>query len=166
MVECALVLFNFGEPNRGSFSCLPSVHRGGDMLLYLCPPSAVCECQRFLWCRRSNMRCWRNAGLILAHRLRRWATISRVLGYRVVFGATLNVGQHHRRPDNMNPALVQSIVPVPPACRYRQHEVLTSAEWILDSTGDASPTFNRHWVGVGLYSPPAVSRPACYWTQP
>ena len=24
------------------------------------------------------------------------------------------------------------------------------AEWILASTGDAGPKFNRHWVGVGL----------------
>ena len=37
-----------------------------------------------------------------------------------------------------------------------QHEVLTSAEWILASTGDNGPTFTRHWVGVALYSPPAV----------
>ena len=35
-------------------------------------------------------------------------------------------------------------------------EVLTRVEWILASTGDAGPTFNRHWVGVGLYSPLAV----------
>ena len=31
-----------------------------------------------------------------------------------------------------------------------QHEVLTRTKWILASTGDAGPTFNRHWVGVGL----------------
>ena len=34
--------------------------------------------------------------------------------------------------------------------------VCPMAEWILASIGDAGPTFNRHWVGVGLYSPPAV----------
>ena len=95
------------------------------------------------------------------------ANISPVLGYRVVFGATLNVRQHHRQWANINPALVQSIIPVPTACRYCQHEVLTRAEWILASTSDAGPTFNRHWVGFGLYSLPAVSttRPACYRTQ-
>ena len=36
---------------------------------------------------------------------------------------------------------------------YSQHEVglLTTVEWILASTGDAGPTFTRHWVGVGLH---------------
>ena len=87
---------------------------------------------------------------------RRWANISPVLGYCVVFGASLNVGQRHRRRAKINQALVQSIV----------HEVLTRAELILTSTGDAGPTFNRHWVGVGLYSPPAVctARPAAQQT--
>ena len=45
----------------------------------------------------------------------------------------------------------------------RQHEVLTRSEWILASIGNADPTFNRHWVGVGLYSPQTASctaRPA------
>ena len=53
-------------------------------------------------------------------------------------------------------------MPVPPACRYTQHEVLTRTEGILASTSDSDPTFNWHWVGVGLWSPPAVSntRPA------
>ena len=59
-----------------------------------------------LSCRRSNTRCWPNAGLLLAHRLRRWANISPVLGYCVVFDATLNVGQRHRRQANINPAFV------------------------------------------------------------
>ena len=64
-----------------------------------------------LSCRRSNTR--PNAGLLLAHRLRRLAYISPVLaGYRVVFVATLNVGQHHRRRTKINPVFVQSIVPV------------------------------------------------------
>ena len=133
------------------------------MLLYLCPLSAVSvsvpfiSVQRFLSCRRSNTRRWPNDGLMLAHCLiRRWANISPLLGYCVTFGATLIVGQRHRRRANINPALVQSIVPVPRVWRYRQHEVLTRAEWILTSTGDAGTAFNRHWVGVGLYSPPAV----------
>ena len=45
-------------------------------------------------------------GLLLAHRLWRWANISPVLGYRVVFDATLNVRQRHA---NINPAFAQSI---------------------------------------------------------
>ena len=52
---------------------------------------------------------------MLAHRLRHWPNISPVFGYRVVFGATLNVGKRHRRRANINPALVQSIVLVQPA---------------------------------------------------
>ena len=44
--------------------------------------------------------------------------ISPVLGYSVVFGARLNVGQRHRRRANINSALVQSIVPV---VAYSQH---------------------------------------------
>ena len=37
-----------------------------------------------------------------------WANISPVLGYRVMFDATLNVGQRHRRRANINPALAES----------------------------------------------------------
>ena len=37
-----------------------------------------------------------------------WANVGPVLGNRVLFGATLNVGQFHRRRANINPALVQS----------------------------------------------------------
>ena len=136
----------------------PLSQRGGDMLVYPCPLvclSLCCE-SSMLWvclpfislhsfvsCRRSNTRRWPNAGLMLAHRLRRWPTINPVLGFRVVFGTTLNVGQRHRRRANINPALLQSIVTLPPACMYLQHEVLTRTECILASTGDAGPTFNR-----------------------
>ena len=64
-----------------------------------------------LSCRWSNTS--HDAGLLLAHRLRRLANISPVLaGCRVVFVATLNMGQHHRRRTNINPVFVQSIVPV------------------------------------------------------
>ena len=123
----------------------------------VCAKILFISLQRFLSCRRSNTRRWPYAGLMLAHRLQRWANIIPVLGYCVVFGTTLNVGQRHRRRVNITPALVQSIVPVPLVCRYRQHEVLTRTEWILASTGDVCTTFNRHWVVVGLSSPPAVS---------
>ena len=107
-------------------------------------------CQRFLSCRRSNTKHWPNARLMLAHRLRCWANISPVLGYCVVFGATLDVGQCHRLRASINPALVQSIMPLPAAYRCPQHKVLLRTEWILASTGDAGPTFSRHWVGVCL----------------
>ena len=99
-------------------------------------------------CRWSSTRRWPNSGLLLVHRPRRWANISPVLGYRVAFDATLNVGQRHRWRASNNPALVKA------SCRnYSQHEVglLTTVEWILASTGDAGPTFNRHWFGVGLH---------------
>ena len=50
------------------------------------------------------------------------------------------------------PTLTQLLLKA--SCRYySQHEVglLTTAKWILASTGDAGPTFNRHWVGVSLH---------------
>ena len=100
---------------------------GINKLSYLCLPSIEVEIYCFtshrsfarhisfvsvhslrLSCRRSNTRRWPNVGLLLAHRLRRWANISPVLGYRVVFDATLNVGQRHRRRANINPALASS----------------------------------------------------------
>ena len=56
--------------------------------------------------RRSNTRRWPNAGLLLANPLQCWADISSVLGYPVLFDATLNVGQRHRRRANINPAFV------------------------------------------------------------
>ena len=71
----------------------------------------VCAlCSLSLSCRRSNTRRWPNVGLLLAHRLR--ANISPVLGYGVVVDTILNVGQRHRRRANINPAFVQSIVPI------------------------------------------------------
>ena len=105
----------------------------GSQSVSLCwEPSVLWVCLRFislqcfLWYRRSNTRRWPNAGLMLSHRLWHWANISPVLGYRVVFGITLNVGQRHRRRANINPALVQSIVPI----LYRQHA--GTAEWSTD----------------------------------
>ena len=61
-----------------------------------------------LSCRLLNTRHWPNVRLLLAHRLRRWANISPVLGYRVVFDATLIVGQRHRQRASINPALASS----------------------------------------------------------
>ena len=90
-------------------------------VLWVCHP--FISLHHFVSCRRFNTRRWPNAGLMLAHRLHRWPTISLVLGYHVVFGATLNVGQRHRRRANINPALIQSIVTIAPACRYPQHEI-------------------------------------------
>ena len=60
------------------------------------------------------------------------------MGYRVVFDATLHVGQRHRRRATINSAFVQSIEGY-----YIQHEMglLTTVEWILACTGDAGPTF-------------------------
>ena len=52
---------------------------------------------------------------MLAHSLRRWPNISPVLNYCFVLGATLNVGQRQTGRANINLALFQSIVLVPPA---------------------------------------------------
>ena len=96
----------------------------------------------------ANTRRWPNAGLMLALRLQYWAqywvTVS-CLAPRWMWASVTHGG----------PTLTQLWFKA--SCRFRQHEVLTRAEWILASTGDVGPTFNRHWVGVSLNSPPAVS---------
>ena len=85
------------------------------------------------------------AGIMLAHRLRRWAKISPVLGYCVLF-----------RPSWMwasitdgGPTLTHIWLKASRQ-QYSHHEVglLTTVEWIIASTGDAGPLFNRHWGGV------------------
>ena len=104
--------------------------RGGEILVYLCPLSSsarfVSVRSLCLSCLRLNMWRWPNAGLMLAHRLRRWASIC----------------QHFHaecRPASQTAG--------------QQHEVglLTTVEWILASTGDAGQTFNRHCVSVCLH---------------
>ena len=84
------------------------------MLVYLCLLSVSVQSVRlssgFYRAAPANTRRWRNAGLMLAYRLRRWANISPALGYCVVFVTTLSVGQRHRRRASINPALVQSIL--------------------------------------------------------
>ena len=90
-------------------------------------------------------RCWANVGppstTLTQH--------SPILGYRVVFGATLNVGQRHRRWANINPALVHSVVPILPACRYQQHEVLTIG---LNGYWPAPATLAQHLTDIGSVS--------------
>ena len=129
--------------------CLPSHREVGTCCFTsvrsVCTFSPIHFCKQFLSCRRSNMRRWPNAGLMVAHRLRRWANISPVLGHRVVFGATLNVGQRHRRRANINPALVQSIVSVPPTCRYRSKKY-----WLgLNGYWPAWATLAHHLTDIG-----------------
>ena len=104
---------------------------------------------------------------MLAHRLRRWANISPVLVYCVVFIATLNVGAGVTCGGSSLTQLWLKACAGTASMPGRQHEVLTRAEWILASTDDAGPTFKRHWVCVGLYSPPAVctARPAAQQTR-
>ena len=130
------------------------------MLLYLCALSAICECPILFGPALS---------IVHADKHKTLTKCSANVGppSTTLRQHYLNMGQRHRPQANINPALVQIIVPVPPACRYRQHEVLIRAEWILAYTGEADPTFKRHWVGVGLYSPPAVctARPAAQRTQ-
>ena len=80
---------------------------------------------------------------MLAHRLPRWSNISPVLGYRVVFGATLNVGQRHRRRANINPALDQRIVPLPECMKY----------WLgLNRYWPAPATLAQHSTDIGSVS--------------
>ena len=93
---------------------------------------------------------------------RRSAIISQVLGYLVVFNATPNVGQRHRRRANINPALVQSIVTVPPTCRYLLYvcglwssQQARSLRPVLvqcwPTVCDAGSALNRRWVEYILF---------------
>ena len=83
--------------------CLPSTERERHVALLLTAHFSVrCPCVH-LSCKPSNTRRWPNFMLLLAHRLRRWAKSSPVLGYCVVFDATRNVGQRHRRRAKINP---------------------------------------------------------------
>ena len=104
----------------------------------------VCACCSLsLSCRRSNMRLWPNVGLLLAHRLRRWANISPVLG--VVFDVTPNVGQRHRRQANINPSFVQSIVRVLQPAWSRP----TDYGW-MNTSQHRSPANTRRWTSAGF----------------
>ena len=109
----------------------------------------VCAfCSLSLSCKRSNTRGWPNVGLLLAHRLRRWANISPVLGYRAMFDATLHVDQRHRGPANINPAFAQSIVSVLQPAWSRP----TDYGWMDTSQHRRRwPNITRHWDGVGLH---------------
>ena len=115
----------------------PSLHRGGDMLVYICPLSALSflSIKRFPLCSRRPSQQTQDVAPMLAHRQRRWANIIPVLGYHVVLGATLYVGQPHRRRANINSALVQSIVPVPPA-------------WSTDYGGMNTGQHRRRWSNI------------------
>ena len=97
----------------------------------------VCAfCSLRVSCRRSNTRLRPNVGLLLAHRLCRWANISSALGYSVVFDTTLNVGS----VTDSGPTYQLLF-----KAYYSQHEVglLSTVEWILASTGEAGPTLVR-----------------------
>ena len=111
--------------------------------------------QRFVWYRLSKTRRWPNAGLMLGHHSRRWATIGPVLGYCVVLvgycvGAQMNVRQRHRLRANINPALVQSIVPV----LYRQHAGTGRMKYWLGQNGywPAPAMLAHYFIDIGPMS--------------
>ena len=45
----------------------------------------------------ANMRCWLNAGLLLAHRLRRWTNSKPTLGQRLIFAGYTRPGSAHTK---------------------------------------------------------------------
>ena len=128
--------------------CLPS-HRGGDMLVYLCPHGlsvtfspSVClihlcpSVQCFLWCRLSNRTSWPNAGLCWPivydadSTLQYWVTGSCLVSH--LMWASVTDG---------GPTLTQLWFKA--SCCYHQHEVMTRAEWILPSTVDVGSRTRR-----------------------
>ena len=104
-----LILLSYGTYRRIILSLIYSdilpcimlimspVYRGWNILL--CFSSLICSSDQCCVCAFSpsimqavKHETLTHVGLLLTHRLRRWASISPVLGYRVVFDATLNVG--------------------------------------------------------------------------
>ena len=87
---------------------------------------------------------------MLAHRLLRSARISPILGYRVVFGAPLNVGQRHRRRANINPALVQGYAS-PPLTRQYVSVLYISPEFlcVMENLENCNFTFQA-WKTHGI----------------
>ena len=126
-----------------SYYVSPFKEVGTCWFTFVCSVCPLSLCLRVLSCRRWNTRRGPNAGLMLAHRLRRWANISTVLGYCVAFGVTQNVGQRHRRRANINPALFQSIV-----LNSRQYVGVTCISPMPGHCVRRWPTFKRHWGGV------------------
>ena len=123
--------------------------------IHLCPALSIVQAVK----DETLTQCWTNVGppsTTLSQHQPSIGWPSRVWCHAECGPASKTAGQHYPSFGSKHRAGTASML-VPPA-------VLTRAEWIMASTGDAGPTFNRHCVGVGLYTPP-VSRPACYWTQ-
>ena len=72
----------------------PLTERWGHVAEYPCLLSLSAQLvsvRSLLLCRRSNMRRWPNAGLKLAHSLRRWPSIKQALVQRFVFAGSQSV---------------------------------------------------------------------------
>ena len=110
----------------------------------------------FLSCRRSNTSRGPNVGIMLARHLRRWANVSPVLGYRVVFGATLNVCQRHRWRANINPASMKYW----PGLNGYWQAPATLAQYVTD-IGSVSACTRRHQHALPDPSPGKTRR----WTS-
>ena len=135
------------------------LYRGGDILLHL--PPLVCSSNTLfcvcafspsilqavkqetvfvsvrslsLSCRLSNTRRWPNAGL-------RSANISPVLGHQVMFDATLNVGQRHRRGSTLTQLWFKASRP------YREHAG-TFCMYVAYDRPCRQGAFARCWYSV------------------
>ena len=121
--------------------CLPLYRGGGHIALlltaHLLVTSVFCLCSLTVYHAGGQTRD--------VDPMSGWANISLVLGYRVVFDATLHVGQSHKRRANMNPALVQSIVTVPPICRYLLY---VCGLWLSRQARNVRPVLVECWPTV------------------
>ena len=109
-------------------------------VLSVCPAVSIVQSRA----APANTRWWPYAALMLAHRLQRWANNRPVL----VTVACLAPRWMWANVTDGRPALTQFWFKS--SCRYRQHEVLTRAEWILASTGD------QCWFDAGSAWPACV----------
>ena len=103
------------DTDRGLMFIMSPLYRGGYILLYL---SLLISSSDLLFC---------------------------VCAFSLSILQAVNVGQHHKRRANINPALVQSIVTVPPTCRYILYVCTKRSPGVAIVLAHSL----RHWMGVG-----------------
>ena len=87
---CAYLLWDYRP--RQNLDFFTQIHTGFSKRLQRKgqTPSKICECVGKL-SHPANMRYWTNSGLLLVHRLRRWANINSTLIPCLVFAGHVNV---------------------------------------------------------------------------
>ena len=95
-------------------------------------------------------------------------TLAQYLDYCVVFNATLNVGQRHRWQANINPALVQSIVPPAWSTNYGWMEIpapatLAQHSTVIESVPASRPTRLQQYAARPAAQQKRGVKPVLIW---